>query len=59
MALSKKHLPRKKVAAAGAGGGASVALISLAAYLGVDLTPEAASAITTLVAFAAGYFKSA
>lgn len=59
MALSKKHLPRKKVAAAGAGGGLAFALVAIAAQFGLDLTPEAASAITTLVAFAAGYFKKA
>lgn len=59
MALSRKHAPRKKVAAAGAGGAAVTAIVTIMAWAGVDVPPEVAAAFCTVVSFAAGYFKSA
>ncbi len=49
--------PVPKVAAAGAGGAAAIVLVYVFNLLGVELTPEVAAAVTTLLAFAAGYLK--
>jgi hypothetical protein len=50
-------VPRRKVAAAGAGGAVTTLLIwALQAFAGVEVTPEVAAAITTVIAFLAGYF---
>ena len=49
--------PTSKVAAAGIGGSVAIVLIWLAGQFGVELSAEVASAITAIVAFAAGYFK--
>lgn len=49
--------PTSKVAAAGIGGSIAIVLIWLAGQFGVELTAEVASALTALIAFAAGYFK--
>jgi len=56
MALQKKHLPRKKVAA-GAGAGTVVsAVVALLAAFGVDVPAEAVAPIVTLISLAASYF---
>jgi hypothetical protein len=51
--------PTPKVAAAGAGGAASIVLIWVLSLIGVTLPAEVAAAIATLLAFGAGYLKSA
>jgi hypothetical protein len=49
--------PRPKVAAAGIGGAATTILIWILNDLaGVQVTPEVAAALATIIAFAAGYF---
>jgi hypothetical protein len=49
--------PRRKVGAAGAGGAITTIVIWVLHDLaGVEVTPEVAAAITTVVAFLAGYF---
>lgn len=59
MALQRKHLPRKKVAA-GAGAGTAVsAVVALLAAFGVDVPAEAVGPIVTLISLAAGYFTKA
>ncbi len=59
MALQRKHLPRKKVAA-GAGAGTVVsAVVALLAAFGVDVPAEAVGPIVTLISLAAGYFTKA
>ena len=47
-----------KVAAAGVAGAVGTLLIFLLEQVGVDLTAEAAAALVTVLAFAAGYLKS-
>lgn len=51
------NTPTRKVTAAGAGGGAGILIVFVAGQFGLDMSPEVASAITTLLAFVAGYFK--
>lgn len=51
------YTPTPKVAAAGAGGATSIILIYVLSLMGVELPPEVAAAIATLLAFAAGYLK--
>lgn len=48
-------VPTAKVTAATAAGAVSILLVYILGEVGVDITTEAASAITTLLAFAAGY----
>lgn len=55
--MSQSKRPVAKVAAAGTGGAAATVLIAIASQLGLDLPPEVAAAITTVLAFAAGYLK--
>lgn len=50
--------PTKKVAAAGSAGAASIVLVWLLGQAGVDVPAEVASAITVLIATAAGYLKA-
>ena len=50
--------PEPKVLAAGVSGAVATVLIWAATLAGLDLTPEVAAAIATLVAFVAGYFVS-
>lgn len=45
-------VPTRKVGAAGLGG----ALVTIAIALGIDISPELAAAITTVVGFAVGFF---
>jgi hypothetical protein len=49
----------KKVQAAGAAGALTVIVVWAANSAGVDVPPEVASAFTTLMAFLAGYIKTA
>lgn len=49
--------PTEKVAAAGIAGSLTVLLVWLAGQAGIEVPPEVASAVTTLVAFVAGYLK--
>ena len=48
-----------KVAAGGVAGAVTILLVWIASMAGLDVPPEAASAFTSLVAFGAGYIKSA
>lgn len=48
---------KSKVEAAGLAGAFTVLLVLVLSQAGVELPPEAASAITTIVAFAAAYWK--
>lgn len=52
-----KHV-QPKVTAAGFGGAATVLLVFALTQVGVELPPEVASALTTVIAFAAGYLKA-
>jgi len=52
------HHVEPKVTAAGVAGAVTVLLVFGLSSLGVDLPPEVASALTTLIAFAAGYLKA-
>lgn len=49
--------PTNKVAAAGAAGALSVLIVFIAGQLGLEIPPEAAAAITTLLSFGAGYMR--
>lgn len=49
--------PTPKVAAAGLGGAFGTVLVVIANAVGLDLPPEAASAIVVLFSFGAGYLK--
>lgn len=50
--------PRKKVAAGGIGGAVATVLVGIADRAGFAITPAEASAIATIVGFAAAYLKS-
>lgn len=47
--------PEPKVAAGGAAGAVTVLVVFIAGQLGLEVPPEAAAALTTLLAFGAGY----
>ncbi len=47
-----------KVQAGGYAGAVTILVVYIAGLFGLDVPAEAASALTTLVAVAAGYFKS-
>jgi hypothetical protein len=47
--------PVPKVVAAGATGAVTVVLVWLAGYANIDVPPEVASAVTTILSFIAGY----
>jgi hypothetical protein len=49
--------PTPKIQAAGAAGAATTVLVFVAGQLGLDITPEVAAAVTTLIATGAGYLK--
>lgn len=49
--------PTRKVSAATAGGAAGLVIVFVARQFGLEMEPEVAAAITTLLAFVAGYFK--
>lgn len=48
--------PRQKVAAAGVSGAIATLVIYGFSLAGVEITPEVAAAIATLVSFVGGYF---
>lgn len=48
-------VPTSKVAAAGISGSVSVLIIYIGSELGLDMPAEVAAAITTVMAFLAGY----
>ena len=48
-----------KVAAGGLAGAATILVVFVAGAFGLEIPPEVSSAFTTLVAFAAGYLKTA
>jgi hypothetical protein len=48
-----------KVAAAGWAGAVSVVIVYIAGLFGLEIPAEVSSALTTLIAVTAGYFKSA
>lgn len=50
--------PTAKVFAAGAAGAATIVAVWAVGLLGVDVPPEVAAAVTTLLATGAGYLKS-
>lgn len=47
-----------KVAAGGLAGAATVILVWVASLAGLSVPPEVASAVTTILSFAAGFLKS-
>jgi hypothetical protein len=49
--------PVAKIQAVGAGGAAGIILVAVAGAVGLDLAPEVAAAIVTLLTFGAGYLK--
>jgi hypothetical protein len=49
--------PTQKVTAGGAAGAAAVLIVFIAGQLGVDVPPEAAAALTVLLASAGAYWK--
>lgn len=49
--------PQPKIQAAGVAGSLAVVIVYLCGMLGVEMTAEVAAAVTTLLAFAAGYLK--
>lgn len=49
--------PSRKVSAAGAAGAVTVLVVFTAGAFGLEVPPEAAAALTTLLAFAAGYLR--
>ena len=49
--------PVPKVAAAGIAGSLTVLLVFILGQLNFEVPPEVASAVTTIIAFLAGYFK--
>ena len=57
--MEKSRKPVKKVTAAGVGGGSAVAVVWLAAQLGIDMPLEVANGLVAFIAFAAGYYKTA
>jgi nanoRNase/pAp phosphatase (c-di-AMP/oligoRNAs hydrolase) len=50
-------VPTNKVQAAGIAGAATILIVFICQQLGLEVPPEAASALTTLIAFTAGYFR--
>lgn len=49
--------PTEKVVAGGAAGAATVLIVFIAGQLGLEVPPEAASALTVLIGSAAAYLK--
>lgn len=50
-------VPSSKVAAAGAAGAVTTVVVWAASLAGVDVPPEVAAALTTLIATGAGWLK--
>lgn len=57
MATGDTTSPRPKVAAAGIAGAVTIVLVALAEASGINVEPEVASSLTTVIAFLAGYLK--
>jgi hypothetical protein len=57
MALDTTAKPTPKVAAVGVAGAVTIVLVWVAGLLGIEMPPEVAAAIATLLTFGAGYFK--
>lgn len=55
--VGRTNTPDKKVQAGTAAGAATVLVVFIAGQFGVDVPPEAAAAVSTLLGFAAAYFK--
>lgn len=49
--------PEPKISAAGIGGSIAVVLVWGLGQFGVDMPPEVAASVATLLAFAAGYLR--
>lgn len=49
--------PEPKVTAAGVGGAFAIVLVWILGQFGVDMPAEVAAAVTTLLAFAAGWLR--
>lgn len=52
-------IPQPKVAAAGVAGAVTSVIVFIAGELGLEIPVEVGSALTALIAFAAGYLKKA
>lgn len=52
------YTPNLKIQAAGVSGAASIVIIWVLAQLGVEMPPEVAAAVTTILSVGAGYLKS-
>lgn len=59
MTMQQSRKPQPKVVAGGVAGAASMVLVYTLGELGVSVPAEVASALTTLIAFAASYLKRA
>lgn len=55
--VGRTNAPDTKVKAGGAAGAATILVVFIAGQLGLELSPEVAAAITTLITFVAAYFK--
>jgi enamine deaminase RidA (YjgF/YER057c/UK114 family) len=58
MTPATSNVPTPKIQAVGVAGAATTVVVFIAGQLGLDLTAEVAAALTTLIAFGAGYLKS-
>ncbi len=56
--MTTPYAPVPKVIAAGLGGALATLLVSLVSAFGPEVPPEAAAALSALLAFAAGYLKA-
>jgi hypothetical protein len=50
--------PQPKVAAGGAAGAVATIVVFVLGQAGVDVTPEVAAALATIISFAAGYLRA-
>jgi hypothetical protein len=57
-AMTRAYTPRLKVTAAGIGGAITAVLVWILGVYGTVIPPDVASAITTIVSFAAGYIRA-
>lgn len=57
MAQNTNYTPTKKVTAGTLAGAVSIVLVTIAGQLGVEVSPEVASSVTTLLAALAAYMK--
>lgn len=48
-------MPTAKIAASGIGGSVSIVLVWLAGLTGLEVPPEVAAAVTTIISFLSGY----